>query len=359
MARAVAASSPTTRSEIVAFRPEHLDVVARFSAKVWARPRSAAYLRWRYLEHPDHHAYLVLRGDECLALVSAFRRPYQVGERRLRISDSFDWFCLPELRRSGLGVRVMQRMMQDPEPVIVTGGSADTRDLLPRMRFSVPATVKRYALLLDAERTADALARRTRLPRALGRAVHALGRPFLAPRVRGAPPGARVETPETLDEATLALDPRPGGRGSAPVWTPPYLAWLRAGAPAFGRYLPLCFRIGEALAGWALLRVYDGARGREAALLDVRAKEPSAALYAWLVSEAAVFAARLGPGLLSAGTSCPLVEAGLRANRFRPIGDGPIHYWAKDGAPLEAPVVFGQHWGDETLVPYPAEWPER
>lgn len=354
----MAASPSTTRSEIVAFRPEHLDLVARFSAQVWPRPKSRAYLRWRYLEHPDHHAYLALRGDQCLAMVSAFRRPYRVGERWVRVCDSFDWFCLPELRRSGLGVRVMQRMMQDPEPVIVTGGSEDTRELLPRMRFQIPATMTRFALLLGAERTADALARRTRLPRALGRLAHVLSRPLLAPRVRGAPPGARVETPAALDEEALAIDPRPGRRGSAPHWTPEYLRWLSAGSPALGRYLPLAFHSGGTLAGWALLRVYEGVRGREAALLDVRAREPGEAVYTWMVSEAAVHAARLGPGLLTAGTTCPFVEAALRANRFRPLGGAPIHYWSRDGAPLEAPVVFGAHWGDETLVPYPVEWPD-
>jgi hypothetical protein len=354
----VAATSPTTRSEIVAFRPEHLDAVARFSAQVWQRPQSRAYLRWRYLDHPDHHAYLALRGEECLAMLSAFRRPYRIGERTLRVSDSFDWFCLPELRRSGLGVRVMQRMMQDPEPVIVTGGSDDTRDLLPRMRFGVPATVTRFALLLGAERTADALARRARLPRPLGRVAHALSRPLLAPRLRAAPPAGRVETPAALDAEALAIDPRPGGRGSAPLWTPAYLRWLAAGSPAYGTYLPLCFRDGEALAGWALLRVYEGARGREATLLDVRAREPGEAIYTWMVSAAAVHAARLGPGLLAAGTCCPLVAAALRANRFRPIGSAPIHYWSRDGAPLEAPVVFGAHWGDEPLVPHPTGWPE-
>jgi hypothetical protein len=249
-------------------------------------------------------------------------------------------------------------MMQDPEPVIVTGGSADTRDLLPRMRFQIPATVTRFALLLGAERTADALARRTRLPRALGRVAHALSRPLLAPRVRGAPPGALVETPAVLDAEALAVDPRPGGRGSAPRWTPEYLRWLAAGSPAFGRYQPLVFRVGGRLAGWALLRIHEGARGREADLLDVRARERGEGVYTWLVSEAAVYAAGLGPGLLTAGTSCPFVAAALRANRFRLLGGAPVHYWSRDGAPLEAPVVFGAHWGDETLVPYPTGWPD-
>jgi len=349
----VASSSPQTRTEIVAFRPELLDVVARFAEHVWPRPRSEAFLRWRYLEHPNHHAYLALREGRCLAMVSTFRRPYRVGDRTVLVSDSFDWYCLPELRRAGLGVRVLQRLMQDPEPVIVTGGTADTRELLPRMRFQIPATVTRFGLLLGAERAADVLARRAKLPRPLGRLAFALSRPLLAPRVRAAPPGARVETPAALGDEALALDPRPGGRGTAPGWTAAYLAWLAAGSPALGRYLPLVFRVGDALAGWALLRIHPGPDGLEATLLDVRAREPSAALYTWMVSEVAVRAAGFGPGLLSAGTTCPQLDAALRANGFRIVGDAPIHYWSKDGAPLDAPVVFGAHWGDETVLPYP------
>ena len=35
----------------------------------------------------------------------------------------------------------------------------------------------------------------------------------------------------------------------------------------------------------------------------------------------------------------------------------PIHYYAQDGAPPDAPVVFGAHWGDEPILPYPAsDW---
>jgi hypothetical protein len=351
----VAASSSSSRAEIVEFRPEHLDVLARFSAQVWKRPRSAGYLRWRYLEHPHHHAVLALRGGECVAMVSVFRRPYRVGGRTVVVSDSFDWFCLPELRRSGLGVRVMQRLMQDEEPVIVTGGSADTRDLLPRMRFQIPATVVRFCLVLGADRAADLLARRVRVPRALGRIAFTLARPLLAPRVRSVPAGGVVETPGTLDAETLALDPRPGGRGTLPVWAPEYLAWLAAGSPAFGRYEPLVFRIAGALAGWALLRIHAGPAGTDAALVDLRAREPSAELYAWMVSEAAVRAARFGPGLLMAGTTCPELSAALRRSRFREVSTAPVHYWAKDGAPLDAPVVFGLHWGDEPLLPYPSE----
>ena len=351
----MAAPSSSKRTEIVPFRPELLDAVARFSEQVWRRPRSTAFLRWRYLDHPDHHAYLALREGRCLAMLDAFRRPYRVGDRSLLVSDCFDWYCLPELRRAGLGVRVLQRMMEDAEPVVVTGGTADTRNLLPRMGFQIPATVTGFGLMLGAESAADAIARRSRLPRAIGRLAFAMSRPLLAPRVRDAPPRARVETPATLPAEALALDPRPDGRGSAPLWTTAYLAWLAAGEPALGRFIPIVFSVAEALAGWALLRIFESPTGRGAALLDLRAREPSAALYTWMVSEVAVRAADFGPGLLTAGTSCPHLESGLRANRFRAIGSDPIHYRSRDGAPLEAPVVFAAHWGDATVLPYPAE----
>jgi hypothetical protein len=349
----VAAPSPTPRTEIVAFRAEHLDLVARFSERVWQRPRSDAFLRWRYLEHPDHRAYLALREGECIAMVGAFRRPYRVGERTILVADSFDWYSLPDLRGSGLGVRLLQRLMKDPEPVIVTGGTADTRNLLPRMRYQIPASVLRFGALLGGERAAALIAGRTRLPRPLARLAFLLSQPLLAPRVRAAPSGGSVSVPAKLGEEALAIDPRPGARGTVPIWTPEYLAWLASASPAMGRYVPLEFRAGGSVVGWALLRTYDSANGRDAALLDVRARAPSAAIYTWMISEIAVRARAEGCGLLTAGTTCPHAAAGMRANRFFGFTPAPIHYFSQDGAALEVPVVFGAHWGDEPILPYP------
>jgi hypothetical protein len=352
----VVATSPTPRTELVAFRSEHLDLIARFSERVWQRPRSAAFLRWRYLEHPDHRAYVALREGECIAMVGAFRRPYRVGERSILVSDSFDWYSLPDLRGSGLGVRLLQRLMKDPEPVIVTGGTADTRNLLPRMRYQIPDSVLHFGTLLGVERATALIAGRTRLPRPLARLAFLLSRPLLAPRVRAMPQGGSVAVVTKLGEEALAIDPRPGGRGTVPIWTPGYLAWLSSASPKMGRYVPFEFRVGGSLVGWALLRIYDSAGGRDAALLDVRARVPGDAIYTWMVSELAVHARGEGCGLLTSGTSCPHVAAAMRANRFHSFTPAPIHYFAQDGATLETPVVFGAHWGDEPILPYPSEW---
>lgn len=342
-------------TEIIAFEPEHLPLVAQFARAVWPRPRSDAWLRWRYLDHPSQRAWLAVREGRCLAMMTAFLRPYASGAQEIVVTDSFDWYCLPELRNSGLGVRIMQRAMKDAEPVVVTGGTPDTRAFLPRMGFQTAAEVQRFVLALAPERTADALARRG-VPRSLGLLAFRAAQPFLAPRRRAVPRGARVLAVASVGPEALAIDPRPDGRGSAPIWTSAYLHWLGSGFPGIGHYLPLYFTIADELVGWALLRFFDTSLGSEVALLDLRARTPDAALYTWMVSEVAVRAAADAPGFLTAGTTCPELAAGLRRNHFRPVGSAPIHWYAKQHLSLEAPIVFGSHWGDEPLVPYPTHW---
>lgn len=340
-------------TEIVALTSEHYERLAQFSAKVWPRPRSAAFLRWRYLEPSFQRGYLALRDAECLAMVSVFRRPYLSGAGVVHVADSFDWFTLPELQNSGLGVRLMRRVMKDPDPVIVTGGSPITRDLLPKMGFRTLGPVRRYWLPIDAERVATLLARRS-VPRPLSRLAFRVGRPWVGPRRLRPPPGGRAFAVAGVGEEALAIDPRPAGRGCAPVWTPELVRWLQTGFPTMGHYLPLYFAIGRDLAGWALLRVFEGAVGREAQLLDVRAREDDEGLYAWMVSEAVARAAGLGAGMLVTGTTLPTLERALRRNRFRPAGSAPIHCYGGLEAGLEEPAVFAAHWGDEPLVPYPS-----
>jgi hypothetical protein len=60
----------------------------------------------------------------------AIARPYRFGDERVDVLEVFDWYCLPELRNSGLGVRVMQALMKEG-PCLLVGGSPDTRGLMP------------------------------------------------------------------------------------------------------------------------------------------------------------------------------------------------------------------------------------
>lgn len=289
-------------------------------------------------------------------MVTGFRRPYRFGSESVAFCEAFDWFCLPDLRRSGLGVRVLQRMMQDPEPLTVIGGTEDTRELLPRLKWQVPAKLRTFALAVGTERGAAKLERTLRLPSALARPLYGnLVRPFvLPPRVK-APPGGRVLPVATPGEEVVDLYASVR-RGTVPAWTLPQLRWLIGGFPSVGQFLTLYFLRGDALAGWALVRIHSGEDGREAQLVEVFSPDPAEDLYAWMISEATHLAAAFDPGSVSAATTCPEMTKALLRNRFRPGEELPIHYWHREGRPFEEPLRFNGNWGDAPLLPYVERW---
>src|SRR5262245_21701246 len=119
--------------EIRPLTSECLPAVRRFCESTWPqRPHSDRFYRWRYLESPAHRAVLAMRTvNECVALVCAFELRYWFGDESVSCLETFDWHCLPSLRGSGLGIRVIQHLMAAGQPLIAVGGSDDTRALLP------------------------------------------------------------------------------------------------------------------------------------------------------------------------------------------------------------------------------------
>jgi hypothetical protein len=347
--------------EIVPLGREHMGALRRFAERVWKRPRSDAYYRWRYEEPEFHRAFLALREGECLAMECAIRRPWRMGERVQDVLEVFDWYCLPELVRSGLGVRVMQAFMREPGPLMLLGGTQDTQSLLPRLGWRVVATATRFTLPLDAGRAVSGLRSRVRLPRAtepLARAAAwtVLQLPGVRPRPRAVPRGGRAIALSGVGEEIHALGRGPTRYGSFPLWTDAHLRWLLAGFPAAGHFVPLAFAIDERLVGFALLRVHEAARGRAAELVEVFAPEPSADLYTWMISEAATRAAGFGPEFVSATTTCPLVEQALRRNRFLRTGTAPVQFRLGEGDALPEPLFVGSNTGDTPILHFPERW---
>ena len=352
-------------TEIVPFAPEHRDALRRFAECTFPRPRGEAFFRWRYEEGSFHRAWLALRDGECLAMESAIRRPYRIGADVVFVLEVFDWFCLPELRNSGLGVRVMQRLMREPDPLLVVGGTPDTQGLLPRLKWQVMGTSTRWILPLRAERTVDALAESYRIPRPLAGAVFDLAlRPWLRPRVRKAPESGRVVLAGVPGEELQALYRDPLGYGTIPLWTEEHLRWLAAGHPAAGHFVPLYFVRRDELVGWALVRLYATATGRDAELVELMAPAPDADLYTWMVSEAARVADAFGAGMIGAGTSCDALGEALRRNRFRAMDTKPIQvWWPGSRREMPGPMLIGSNSGDSPLLPHAERWwdvePER
>jgi hypothetical protein len=252
----------------------------------------------------------------------------------------------------------MQRMMADPDPITVIGGTADTRDLLPRLGFKIPGEVVGYVLPLGSRRAAEALRTRARVPRPLTRAAFTVLGPVLAPRRRAAPRDGRLLPVAAAGPEIEALYAKARSYGSFPLWRLDQLRWVSQGFAGIGQFLTLYFVRGDALAGWGLLRIHEApGAGLAARIVDLFAPEPDADLFTWMVSEASCLAAAYRPDFVAASATHPLLAQALRRNRFRAMRDGaPIHFWSRDRETLPGPLFFGGSWGDAPLLPYPTRW---
>lgn len=346
-------------TEIVRLTPEWMPALRRFAERVWKRPRSDSFYRWRYEESASFHdVRLAIRDGECLAMEAAIRRPWRVGDEVVEIGEVFDWFALPEYRNAGLGVRVMQALMKEPHPLLLIGGSPDTQSLLPRLKWQVVATAERYVLPLGSARLAAALSEKLRAPAGVAElaARVSLLRPGQRPRRRCVPRGGRAIAIAGVGEEVRELYARASPYRTVPLWPRALLRWLIAGFPAAGHFVPIYFARGDSLVGWALLRVHAGSPGCDAEILECFAPEPDCELYTWMVSETATIAAAFAPGRLGAQTTCPLLATALRRNRFALSRTNPVQVWwpGREGLPM--PMAAGSNTNDSAILSMPERW---
>lgn len=340
---------------IVALEPEHLAAVARFSERTWERPRTPEFARWRYVDPPGHRAFLALLGNECLAMLSVFSRPYRLGPESITCLETADWYCLPELRLSGLGIRLMRRAMEEPHPIVAVGGSADTLRLLPRLGWQCIGEATVFVLRLDGAMADLGFARRggaTALVRGLwaGLATGWLG----LPRVP-VPPGCEAVLVESPGPGLEALYSGPIPWGMVPLPVRDQLAWLGRGCRGSRRLATIYFRREGKLIGWSLLRLDAAGGGLEARLLDLFTPEADPKLCAWMVAAAIGHASAAGAASITAQASCPILQDALRRSRFVEKSRWPIHVWRLRSPLPSGPLHFCLNTGDAALLPYPSQ----
>jgi hypothetical protein len=287
-------------------------------------------------------------------MVFALRKAYLIDGRRSECLEVFDWHCLPGLRGSGVGIRVMRAMMRAGERVISIGGTPDVLSTLPAMGWQRIGSARMYELPLSGEFLQPGLRDyvRARIP-GERLALSAASLVWFWPRRRHRRRGGRV-VPVSIAEAEVRpLYESDTGYDVLQLPDPQQLRWMSAGHAGSGSFGFFYFTVEQRLRGWALTRVYETVHGREAAILDIFAPHADVALYAWMVSEAAASLAGARPRVVRARASCPILQAALRANRFRQGEvDIPVHTWPRTLPDrLRAHVTLNH--GDEPLRPYP------
>jgi hypothetical protein len=129
-------------------------------------------------------------------------------------------------------------------------------------------------------------------------------------------------------------------------------AWLSGGSKGAGRFVTLEYKVSGRLVGWALGRVYDTDKGREAAIVDIFTPRPDVQIYSWMVSALVKRLALFHPGCVRTRVTCPVLGSGLLKNRFLPGTRMPSHLWSTEGRVLPEPVHLTYGTADGAFVPH-------
>ena len=253
--------------ELDLFSPTHLLAVARFSEAVWQRPRTSRFYEWRYLECPNQRGFLMLRDGQCLATAWFFVRRCQTGDGSMECLEFLDWAALPEVAGRGLGVRLLQHVMNGPLPIISVGGSEEARRLLPGLEWISPGGVVQFFLPLSGRFIADRLDR-LRLPKPVARlagSVVAHGW-FRAGRRTSVHGGTVMSVREPTTELPALYS---NERRNVPLPDPAFLRWVLAAPKEHGDYELFYFRVNGHLKGWSFIRVRDSITGRIGEIIDL------------------------------------------------------------------------------------------
>ena len=173
----------------------------------WNRSLAESYFSWRYLERPGGETLLALDRGRCIGIIDSFLRPYVVGDRRITVRETCDWFCLPQYRAFGVGLQLMRRMMTKQEPILSVGGTNFTLELLPKLKWALLSSANTYILPISL-RSAAGLAVWRLWPWAASlteRILRYLPLALRAPRCEPPTPNARVQLGRPADRPPSRL----------------------------------------------------------------------------------------------------------------------------------------------------------
>lgn len=292
----------------------------------WSGELAQDILRWRYYQRPDDQiTWLACVGGECVAMVDSRVRPYLLHGKRVMVRETADWFCLPEYRRFGLGLRVLRQLKDYPEPVVVVGGSALTRQILPRLGWSVLSPVRSYVLPITARGFAANLLRQkwSRQEALAGIIPRALR--FRSPaRVPAPSSNASIEVLRREDWHEL---PVAASSDLVSLLERDHWQWLASMPSDFARPLAAVFRLNGTVVGLSLSQLEPAATGLDGRIVHVQVSNPDKALIAWILSATTQMLRERGAEFVRCLVSTPEKIAAIESVGFMLSQELPCHWW--------------------------------
>lgn len=321
-------------------------VVASQSA--WDRPRTDAYLQWRYRDCPVLEVRAAMAGDECVAMMCAFQRTYAGTAGEVSLLEPFDWYATERWRALGAGLRVVKRFMSEERPLLALGGTAAAQQLFARLGWRAVTTAERHVLPLRGAFM------RARGHGAVTAALFDLvGRHYWTPRAvrRSALEMQRVPF---FDPTLFSVVDRQRGFALLPVPDAKTSEWLAAAPPEMGRYEFFVFSVRGTRVGWASTRTYWSKGKRTAEIQDFFLADEARVHTEAAIRSLATHLAAAAPAAISIITSCRRVQSALRRVRFRHDEDATVFAWGLDALlPALAPILVTGGHADRSIFPVP------
>jgi hypothetical protein len=328
--------------------PALLKLMPSIWLQEWNEDFFPATFRWRYLEKPsDGGTWMVFDKDRCIAMLDSYIRPYLLDGRRVLLRETADWFCAPEYRPFGFGLKLIRIMMDAPEPIINIGGTEVNLAILPRLGWKLLSEAQGMILPVTLRGLAGNLLRRggARFAK-YARAVPGFV-PVRPPR-SAPPPAADARVEEWRPGSKLAF-PVPRRDGLIPLLELADLEWLYEAPPGFIRPLVLVFLLGDEPVGVSLSQLEPSASGLDARIVHLQMSNLAQPVVNWIISATARRLSQEGVGFIRCRASIAPTITALRRTGFIATPPQPVYWWAKDGTPPPSVIDVGYLRADDAL----------
>ncbi len=319
----------------------------------WDRLQSERIFRWRFLERPEGEGLIAYDNGRAVGFIDSFFRQYRTRAGLIRVREPADWYCHPSYRPL-LSIRLIRKLMQSGEALLVVGGNPNTRNVLPKLGYKALPDVASYMLPTGTGAFAKVLAGTVRFP--LHRVPRFLIRPLSVRTLWGGRAhrsslefGMRqVQGPPPMPEAST----NGGSYGLAPVFPTEEHDWFRNAPGRMGEFMWFEFETAHAK-GLSFVRLYQDGPFRAARILHIEASRPSVLLYDSILRGTIGALLPYRPQWITARFTSPMARQAIQSAGFKGVGAYKAFWWHRDIPPPEGPLHLSWTTSDEGLLPYP------
>jgi hypothetical protein len=297
---------------------------------------------------------LALNGDQCVAMVNSTLRQYAIAGKKTGVRETDFWISLAEYRPFA-SMRVLQTLMEKPEPICAIAGNDYVTSILQRLQWRQLPEISQMVLPLGPSVVVKSLAQR--MKRNVAELPAFLTRPFAfkfrRPKRQPAPaPSAtfgEIRDPSDLPD----IMPPATAYASAALADRHDFEWYAAAPDSFGEFVWLVFTIAGEPVAFSLSRLYREGPYLGAKIFHVQSSLSQLQAYAWILGETSAFMSDRGADWIDARFSCPVITKALQQIGYIK-GQSHLPFWwpgsqkVPDGEYLASVLLRG-----EGLAPYP------